>query len=110
MAKFDPKQINNLKTTLLGNSGYIIIRPTPDSKEKYEYLYASSVKLKTYTETYLCGPALKNEEQNATEQNHEIQDKDIILMFSDGVSNNIDNDDRQKCLLPNLDGNQLTDA
>lgn len=42
-AKFDSKRDNVIKTSVVGNSGYMILRPTTDDDDKwiYEEVYRS---------------------------------------------------------------------
>ena len=41
MAKFDEKEPGVLKTATLGNSGYTLLQPTPDKKQKVRTMYTS---------------------------------------------------------------------
>ena len=57
-----------------------------------------------------CGKGHESDVAEAIETEHEIQDKDIVLMFSDGVSENLFEFQICNCVNTFLDGVNLKDA
>ena len=56
LAKFDNERGNVIKTTNLGDSGYMLVRPTPDSPNgKMEQLFRSKEQQYSFNFPYQCG-------------------------------------------------------
>ena len=80
-----------MKGTLSGEgSGYIILRPDPSGK---------------LSEVFQSQP---NDTPAWFQMTHEVEDKDIIVIFSDGISNNLKNEGISAFIVPkDLDGISL---
>lgn len=108
MAKFDTSRPNYVKTTNLGDSGYLILHPSGEEGGKFKKVFRSSEQQRDFNFPYQCGTGHENETFDAEDAAHEVQDKDIILMFSDGISDNMYDAGLAKCVRPYLDGQDFT--
>lgn len=109
MAKFDTNRRNHIRTAQLGDSGYMILRPSAKEEGKFRKIHRSEEMLKEFNFPYQLGTGHDGEELRARDADHEIKDLDILLMFSDGVTDNLYDADIAKCVNPYLNGRDLTD-
>jgi protein phosphatase PTC7 len=93
LAKFDTSRENVIKTTNLGDSGYLILRPSTAKDGELVLMFRSKEQQREFNFPYQCGSAHKNEEYEAIDNEHEVQDRDILVMFSDGVADNVETED-----------------
>ena len=87
----------HLQTCNLGDSGYLIVRPSEDHKtifrsKEQQWAFNSPEQAGTHCELpYL---AIKNK--------HSVVQDDIVVMGSDGLFDNLYDEDIKKCLRVNL--------
>jgi protein phosphatase PTC7 len=104
MAKFDQIRENIIKTTNLGDSGYLILRPDKNTPGKFKTIFKSASQQYSFNFPYQCGtagdgsPEQKNLGQEALENEHEIQDYDIVVMASDGIWDNLFETNVKSCI------------
>ena len=101
-ARFDTTNENQLKTINLGDSGYLLLRPKPESTvNKFDTLFRTVDQHKKFNYPLLCG----TNGDRATKADtfvHQIQDNDIIIMASDGVLDNMYDADLIACVKPQM--------
>lgn len=107
LAKFDTQRPNFIKTTNLGDSGYVLYRP--DSNGGLNQLFRSKEQQHSFNFPYQCGTGAELP-YAAFDTEHEVQDNDIMIMFSDGVSDNLFEEDVARCVKPHLKDAKLADA
>ena len=88
-----------MKTTNLGDSGYLLLRPT-DEGEIIE-LFKSEEQVYSFNFPYQCGTGAELP-YDAVDMEHKILDDDIIVMATDGVFDNLYNKDIIKCVKSKL--------
>ena len=101
LAKFDTTRHDYLKTTNLGDSGYIIFRP--DEQGVLSMRFRSQEQQYSFNFPYQCGTGAELP-YKAYDTEHEIQDDDIIVMASDGVFDNLYNGDIKACVSEQMKG------
>jgi protein phosphatase PTC7 len=101
LAKFDTSRENYLKATNLGDSGYLLLRPIGDGK--FTKLYRTTEQQFSFNFPYQCGTGAELP-YAADDQEHEVQDNDIIVMATDGVFDNLYDDDVQACVALQMSG------
>jgi protein phosphatase PTC7 len=99
LAKFDTENPNTLRTTNLGDSGYVLFRPQADGE--LGKLFRSKEQQYSFNFPYQCGTGAELPYQ-AEDKDHEVQDGDIIVMGSDGMFDNLFDHDVADCVKPNL--------
>ena len=104
MAKFDTRNNNQIKTSNLGDSGYVLFRP--NSSGNLEKLFRSKEQQFSFNFPYQCGTGA-DLPYVAFDTEHEIQANDIMVMASDGVFDNMYDDDIEACVKPELIGTDL---
>ena len=110
MAKFDTSRPNYVKTTNLGDSGYFILRPSKkEGGGKFKKVFRSEEQQQSFNFPYQCGTGAETGPFDADDGAHEVEDKDIILLFSDGVLDNVYDADLAKCAREHLEGADLKD-
>lgn len=108
LAKFDNERGNVIRTTNLGDSGYMLLRPTPAKAEKFEQLFRSKEQQYSFNFPYQCGTGAELP-TIAYDTLHEVQDNDIIVMASDGMFDNLYDTDVHDCIKPYLVKDALED-
>ena len=101
MAKFDTGRKDCLKTTNLGDSGYVLIRPHADGK--LEKLYRSKEQQYSFNFPYQCGTNC-DPPYAANDREHQIQENDVIVLGTDGVFDNVYDEDILECIKPSIKG------
>lgn len=94
MAWLDPKE-NLLETLNLGDSGFLLIRPQPD--DSFHISFRSKEQQYRFNHPYQCGTNYKPP-TNADMHAHLVQNKDIVVLATDGVLDNLFNEDILLCL------------
>ena len=99
------KDATTLETLNVGDSGYSIHRRTPDtapSADNLEVAYASIPGQKGFNFPYQLGGQYGDQvyEPNVTDgpNTHTLQDKDVIVVVSDGIIDNIDPQEYHDCI------------
>ena len=105
LAKFDTSRENYIKTTNLGDSGYLLLRPELDGT--FKTLFRTKEQQYSFNFPYQCGTGA-DLPYHAEDQQHEIQDNDIIVMASDGVFDNLYDPDLEKCVKKGMDGTHFS--
>lgn len=111
IARFDEKRHNILKTHHLGNSVYMLF--TRNKKDQYELTYRSDSSYKDFEDEpdYLIKQkdmqTRSYVEQGGVDMEHQVRDKDIIVSYTDGVSDNMYVDGILKCLNEYMRSKQL---
>jgi protein phosphatase PTC7 len=80
---------DKLKTTNLGDSGYVIFRST---NGKIEKIFRSKEQQYSFNFPYQCGSGCELP-TNAFDNEHEIFEHDLIVMGTDGVLDNVFDED-----------------
>eukprot|EP00529_Nitzschia_sp_RCC80_P011211 CAMPEP_0113469622 /NCGR_PEP_ID=MMETSP0014_2-20120614/15997_1 /TAXON_ID=2857 /ORGANISM="Nitzschia sp." /LENGTH=628 /DNA_ID=CAMNT_0000362111 /DNA_START=12 /DNA_END=1898 /DNA_ORIENTATION=+ /assembly_acc=CAM_ASM_000159 len=80
-----------LHTVNVGDSGYSIHRRLQENNDKYELLYASVAGQKSFNFPHQLGGSKHGDavEDVATYASHKLQPNDILVVYSDGVSDNL---------------------
>ena len=103
IAKLDSQSVEPvvMSTCNLGDSGYLVVRPT-EKGDQVSKVFRSVEHQHYFNCPHQCG---ENHElpYNAVDAKHDLAHNDIIVMGSDGVFDNLEDDMIIKeCLLPNL--------
>lgn len=106
-ARFDTTRDNYLKTINLGDSGYLLVRPNPKTNQ-LDTLFRTKEQQKGFNFPVQCGTN-GDHASTADSFEHEIQDDDILIMASDGVLDNMFDNDLKDCVLPQMDGVRFLD-
>jgi hypothetical protein len=87
--KFDTTRPNFIRTTQAGDSGYIIVRPGQQGTRS-EVIFRSSDQWMNFDLPKRIGFKYPNcvTPYDAVDLEHEIKDKDIVIVFTDGISDN----------------------
>jgi len=102
LASLDQSQ-GMMKTTNLGDSGYLILRPRSNDEGKavLDKVFRSKEQQRRFNHPYQCGtncdPPL-----DAYDTQHQMKKSDIVVMGSDGLFDNVFDEDMQPCLLKEL--------
>ena len=105
LAEFDTSQENFIKTTNLGDSGYTILRPLGEGK--FEQIFRSKEQQYSFNFPYQCGTGAELAAYEADDNQHEVQDDDVIILASDGVYDNLFDADVMYCAEPKADSLHL---
>ena len=105
LAKFDTTRHDVIKTTNLGDSGYVLFRPNQEGK--LEKLFRSEEQQWSFNFPYQCGTGAQLP-YDAFDTEHVIQDNDIIVMASDGVFDNLYDPDVEVCVEAQMNGFDLS--
>lgn len=113
MAKFDAHRPNVLTTAYSGNSGYILLRPkaNEDGTTSLETVVRSERQKREFDFLFQWHP-----ERDAPEAlppvhaEHEVQNNDIIVLFSDVVADLLPDTDMVMQVAAHVEGQELTDA
>jgi len=89
----------HVKTSNLGDSGYLVLRPTATSLET---VFKSESQQHYFNCPYQIGNHSKLPSK-ATPNEHTLHANDIIVLGTDGVWDNAFNDDVKNCVSPQLD-------
>ena len=99
MAKLDPKD-NKMKTCNLGDSAYLILRQSKSGG--LEKVYRSKEQTYEFDFPYQCGQNCELP-YDAIDNEHEVAHNDIVVMGTDGVFDNLFDDQIAKtCIRPHL--------
>ena len=105
MAGLDPDAQGVLKTLNLGDSGYIIARK---ENKKITQLYRSPEQLYGFDFPYQCGTNCDLPSKDSDCRMHIVQDRDFLILASDGVFDNLFDEEILDCL--RLSSNLMTDS
>ena len=97
LLKMDPEDRKVLRTTNLGDSGYIIYRPDPVELGKFKKMYRSKVQQYSFNFPYQCGTGSELP-TDAKEKKHTIEENDVIITASDGLFDNMYEKDIVECI------------
>jgi serine/threonine protein phosphatase PrpC len=96
------KDAITLETINVGDSGYSIHRRTKPDASGLEVVYASIPGQKGFNFPYQLGGRYGDQvdEPNVTDgpNTHKLQDKDVIVVVSDGIIDNIDPEEYHSCI------------
>ena len=95
MAGLDPDSQGIMKTINLGDSGFIIARPTGDRDLKL--IYRSPDQLYGFDFPFQCGTNC-DLPTDADTRVHVVKNKDLVILASDGIFDNVFDKDILKCL------------
>ena len=102
VAHFDHKKPHQLNTYNLGDSGYMLLRPDPRRKSFYRIHQSSrltkQIENSKQRESLECGTGREEDLKLAQTEKHEVREKDVIVMYSDGISSNLTMYDLSKCI------------
>lgn len=82
----------------MGDSGYTILRPL-EEKGKFKQIFRSKEQQYSFNFPYQCGTGAELP-YNAEDNRHKVQDGDIIVMASDGMYDNLFDEDVMYCAEP----------
>ncbi|KRX04094.1 Protein phosphatase 2C (PP2C)-like domain [Pseudocohnilembus persalinus] len=88
---------NNLKTSYIGDSGYVIYRKT--SQSTFETIYVSEEQQKSFNFPYQIGSEGDNPSKSLSFE-HTVNHNDLIVVGTDGIFDNIDEKQILKCIQP----------
>lgn len=101
MAEITKDDPTTLKTCNLGDSGYLLVRPRNPKKTGdqpiVEKLFRSKTQQTRFNAPYQTGTD-KVWPTKAFSTTHQIEDKDIVVMGSDGIFDNLFDEDIMNCL------------
>jgi len=97
LLKMDPENRKVLRTTNLGDSGYIIYRPEPVELGKFKKMYRSKVQQYSFNFPYQCGTGSELPTE-AKEKKHTIEENDVVIVASDGLFDNMYEKDIVECI------------
>ncbi|TNV76304.1 hypothetical protein FGO68_gene11534 [Halteria grandinella] len=106
IAGLDPQAQGVVKTLNLGDSGYLIARK--DEHGKYQQIYRSPEQLYGYDFPFQCGTNCDLPYDSDCRM-HIVQDRDIFLLASDGIFDNLYDKDILDCLTSSDLKSYLTD-
>jgi len=113
MAKFDAHRPNVLTTAYSGNSGYLLLRPkaNEDGTTSLETVFRSQKQKRAFDFLFQWHPEREAPEAlPPVHAEHEVQNNDIIVMFSDVVADLVQDADMVKQVAAHTKGQELTDA
>lgn len=99
MLKFDPETPGLIKTTNLGDSGYLIFRPNPEDNQKLLNEFKSREQQYDFNFPYQCGTGA-DLPYSAFDTEHRVQERDVIVVASDGMLDNLYVKDIKACIQP----------
>lgn len=91
-----------LRTTNLGDSGYVIFRAPSmgsQSQDNLEVYFRSKEQQYQFNFPYQCGTNCELP-YKAFDHSHKVEDRDIIVMGSDGLFDNLYHEDMLACIYP----------
>ncbi|CDW91186.1 serine threonine family 2c [Stylonychia lemnae] len=100
LLKIDPQRPDVLNTANLGDSGYAIFRVVDQQLELY---YRSKEQQHGYDFPFQCGTN-GDPTSDAETQEHTLKDNDILVVGSDGLFDNLYNNDIQSCIQTQIIG------
>lgn len=95
MAEFDENDDNTLITQVLGNSGYMLLRPKKGTEKKeFEMIFRSveeyvSKDVPRCLEKHSDFPIKTLAEYGGVEKRHQVEEGDMVIMYTDGISDNL---------------------
>lgn len=89
----------------MGDSGYVLYRPDADGN--LEKVFRSKEQQFSFNFPYQCGTGAELP-YAAFDTAHEVQANDILVMASDGVFDNMYDEDIEACVKPELIGTDLS--
>lgn len=92
-----------LRTCNLGDSGYLIARFSPN-QEKFDLVFRSQEQQYSFNFPYQAGTGAELP-YNAFDNEHNVEHKDVVVVGSDGLFDNLYNDDILDCLNEQLQPN-----
>ena len=113
MAKFDAHRPNVLTTAYSGNSGYLLLRPkaNEDGTTSLETVFRSQKQKRAFDFLFQWHPEREAPEPlSPVHTEHEVQNNDIIVMFSDVVADLLQDSDMVEQVEAHTKGQELADA
>jgi len=113
MAKFDAHRPDVLLTAYSGNSGYLLLRPkaNEDGTTSLETVFRSEKQNRAFDFLFQWHPEREAPEAlPPVHAEHEVQNNDIIVLFSDVVADLLPDADMVKQVAAHTKGQELTDA
>eukprot|EP00347_Sterkiella_histriomuscorum_P017594 403348740 len=86
----------------LGDSAYMIVRPDPNEESGFQVLFRSKEQQYRFNYPYQCGTNY-DLPTHADLNQHPVQHNDLIVLGTDGVFDNLYDKDVLKCLKPEVD-------
>ena len=96
MAWMDPKE-SLIETLNLGDSGVLIVRPSKEDNKLFNIMFRSKEQQYRFNHPYQCGTNYKPP-TNADVHAHIVEDNDVVILATDGVLDNLFNEDIMMCL------------
>ena len=79
---------NKLKTALIGDSGYLILRPKDAAAKTYDIVYKSTEQQHAFNFPFQLGTN-GDSPNSAISKEHEINKNDLVILATDGLFDNI---------------------
>ena len=87
-----------MESAVLGDAGYMIWEVA--EADKLVLKYKSPSYQKAFNMPYQCGTLQKDSVPVIKQLEHEVKDGDIVMVYSDGLDDNLYEDDMRLCLEP----------
>ena len=97
MAALDPDVKGLLRTINLGDSGYLIVRQSQDPSD-VKLVYRSPEQLYGFDFPFQCGTNCDLPDKDSDCRVHIVNDGDIVVLASDGIFDNLFEEDILNCL------------
>lgn len=86
-----PQDESRIYTSLVGDSGYCILRKGENDNKKYSLFYESKSQQRRFNFPYQLGWSLNGDSPRvANNADHEVKEGDIVILATDGVLDNLD--------------------
>ena len=101
------EQDPHMRILNLGDSGYMLVRRKEVSKP-YEIIFRSEERQYRFNHPYQCGTGYKLP-YHADVYLHQVEDKDVVIMATDGLFDNLYDPDVLSCLEQTTSGGEVKD-
>lgn len=81
-------ETGGIKSSLIGDSGYMILRPKPEQTEKLSLIYRSTEQQHSFNFPFQIG-SQGDHPSVAFPQSHQVQKGDILVLGTDGLFDNL---------------------
>lgn len=85
-----PDDGNTLYSSYIGDSGYLILRPTKSDSKKFEMIYEFEEHTRAFNFPYQLGWGRNGDDPNISQAlSHKVKDKDVLVVGTDGLFDNM---------------------